>query len=107
MVDKLSLWFLVVLGVVLVVGLVVVGKGGIQGAPVYKTQLDEYQTLCTDSDPTNDWYTAGSVKYGKTQYFDFCQNGMISQHYCATDNQVRQTSSFACPKGCINGACVR
>lgn len=103
--------YLVVIAVALVaivaiVALVFYGNGSIEGAPIYKVQMDEYVRECIDDDPTNDWDVAGTVKYGTIDYLDHCRDNELYQYYCATSNIIRLTRSFECPNGCEYGVCI-
>lgn len=100
--------YMVIVGVVAIVAIVTLflWSGRIEGAPIY-SYVDEEQVTCLDTDPTNDYYKAGIVRYGKIKYEDYCVDGSLYQHYCETSNDPRlSTPSYTCPYGCLNGACI-
>jgi hypothetical protein len=100
--------YMVIIGIVAIVAIVTLflGNGRIEGALGY-SYVEEEQAICSDDDPTNDFYTAGIVKHGKVQYYDYCLNDrLLYQYYCPISSTVRLLAPYECPNGCLNGACI-
>ena len=103
--------YMVVIGIVAVVAivsLVLYGKGGIEGAvPIGERIVGGSQEYCTDLEPNNDYYVAGAVKFGATEYIDHCRaNDRLYQYYCDPGNRPQLTRGYECPNGCRDGACL-
>ncbi len=102
-----------VLAVLALIALVLGGKvGGVDGAvPTYMEQVGEEQVICSDDDPANDFYLAGSARLGRIRYHDYCLNNgefqYLYQYACNSNNDVEVTAGFRCPNGCSEGACLR
>lgn len=96
-----------IVAIVAIVALVFFAGGGIEGAQIYKKMLDEFQYPCLDSDPQNDYYTAGKVAFGKIEYLDFCMEDVLHEYQCATSNSPELTRQYTCPNGCLNGVCLK
>jgi len=102
--------YFVLVGMVAIVGivaLVLLSNGRIEGAPVHKVQANDFQADCLDSDPKNDYYVAGTVKYANVKYLDYCKENNLFQYHCVTSNTVKPTSPYECSEGCSEGACAR
>lgn len=96
-----------VVAIVAIVALVLNSTGSLSGAPTFgKYTADNYQDLCTDDDPGNDFYLAGTVSLGPYVYEDYCQDGMLTQYYCDGGDNVDATRAFECPNGCWKGKCL-
>ncbi len=68
-------------------------------------------TICTDSDNGLNFNINGRVdvtnRTGIFTYVDSCYNSTtLREHSCNVDNTIRYSTSFYCPNGCTNGACV-
>lgn len=100
---------LAIIGIVAIVAIVTLiqGPSGIEGAQVYKEYVDDYVEGCFDDDSANDYYTAGIVTVGRTQYKDNCRNDKLYQYECATSTTVNLLRAYDCPNGCRTGACIR
>jgi len=86
--------------IVAIVTLVLQGNASMEGAPVYTVSVDSRQEFCTDDDPENDRFVAGTVKLGVVEYLDYCMgDDMLNQYHCPTSNTVRFTRPFKCPNG--------
>lgn len=102
--------YLFLVGIVAIVAIValVFFANGIEGAQIYKNTVDELQYPCVDSDPQNDYYTAGTVTFGRIEYLDFCtEEKVLHEYQCSTSNTPEQTREYACANGCVNGVCLK
>ena len=66
---------------------------------------------CTDSDPSNNIYVKGQVTVEHTNstpetFYDSCSGSELYQNYCAGVDKEAQGSSYTCPNGCSDGACI-
>lgn len=96
-----------IVAIVAIVALVLNGSASLEGAAFYgKMDADSYQEVCIDDDPANDFDLAGTVSLGPYVYEDYCQDGLLTQYYCAGDDNVDATRSFECPNGCWKGRCL-
>lgn len=97
-----------VVAIVAVVALVLSGSGNLNGAAYYGKYDNPggFQNLCTDDDPENDFYLAGTVSLGPYVYEDYCQDGMLTQYFCENDDNVDATRYYECPNGCWKGKCL-
>lgn len=83
-------------------------SGSFAAAMTYdKSPLDEFHYRCIDSDPINSFFVKGSVQNKKYEYYDFCSQGKLFQTYCKTSTRVSLTRGHTCPKGCVDGACIK
>jgi len=86
--------------------------------PFINDESDDYFSIlspwvdCTDSDGGKDYYVKGycTVPDGSLEW-DHCQTEFnapndVSEHFCDVDNKCYETS-FTCPYGCEDGACLR
>lgn len=104
----LPYFFLVaIVAIVAISALFFYSNGRIEGAPVYKIQIEETQFPCVDDDPSNDYFVAGMTSFGKLEYLDSCRDGYLYQYQCATSNTAALTRPYLCPNGCLNGVCLR
>lgn len=104
--DRTTYFFIFGIVAIVVMGaLVFKGNTSIVGAPVFEIQ-EEFQKTCTDDDPQNDFYEAGTVKFGHKVYDDYCSGEFVIQHHCKTGANVRPLRPYECPNGCLNGACL-
>ena len=106
--DQFSphLFLVGIVAIVAIVALVLYGNG-MTGAPVNKIQVEDWVEVCTDDDSKNDPYVAGIVAYGRIEYVDSCNDGMLQQFYCGSKKTIRNVPSRECPNGCENGACLK
>ena len=100
---------LTIVSVVAIVAIVALflWSGGVEGATIGETFVDEEQVPCVDDEPLNDFDIAGTLRHGKILYEDYCMDGVLYQHHCPTSNTVRLLTGYECPNGGLNGACVR
>jgi hypothetical protein len=101
--------YLFMAGIVAIVGIVAfVLTGSLSGAPVYENKVEDYQELCTDNDPDNDYYKLGKTTHGRVEYLDYCLGDThVVQFRCATTQDVSPTAPYECPNGCYKGYCLR
>lgn len=101
--------YLFMAGIVAMVGVVaLVLNGSLAGAPVYEVKTEDYQELCVDDDPENDYYQLGKTKFGRIEYLDYCLgDSHVVQYHCASTQTARSTAPYECPNGCHNGYCLR
>jgi len=96
-----------IVAIVAIVALVLNSSTSLEGAPVYEVKTDNYQEVCTDNDPTNDYYKLGKTSFGRIEYLDYCLGESVVQHYCASSQAVKTTAPYECLNGCHNGYCLR
>jgi hypothetical protein len=94
-----------VVAIVAIVALVFNNAGSLEGAPVFE-ETEDYQKLCTDDDPQNDFYKAGTILFAKKSYADRCDGDFLVQYHCKTGTNVRPLRAYECPNGCSEGACL-
>jgi len=80
----------------------------LEGAVPSFTKSLDYQGYCSDDDPKDDFYVAGTVQMGNKLYTDSClDDDTLIQHYCSSGKNVKNRRAYICPNGCLNGACLR
>lgn len=100
-----------VVAVVAVVALVLNSMGsGLEGAALtYKEEIpnEDFQNFCTDEEPLNDYYKAGTVIFKNKKYHDYCYTeDILYQFQCDTSNTVGTLGPYECPNGCKLGKCL-
>ena len=102
--------YMVVIGIVAIVAivsLVLYGNAGVEGAVIGEEVVGGYEKACVDDDSANDYYVAGKVKQGPIEYLDHCRGDMLYQYSCFPSNNPEFTRPYNCPRGCVNGVCLR
>lgn len=101
--------YLFMAGIVAMVGVVaLVLNGSLAGAPVYEVKTGDYQDLCVDNDPDNDYYKLGKTTFGRIEYLDYCLGDThVVQYRCASSQEISPTTPYECENGCHKGYCLR
>jgi hypothetical protein len=79
-----------------------------EGKCVVLKQPDIIEPLCNDSDSGREYYEAGTLSIGHSNFSDTCQGtSHLVEYYCEDDS--KKSEVYACPPGdrCSDGACER
>ena len=106
--DRSQVPYVVMVSIVALVAVVVLvmnNSVGLEGANVYREQVEELQPSCLDNDPSNEYDVKGTVHMGTYKNYDYCRGDRLVQAYCSSSINVAWVE-YECPNGCLNGFCL-